>query len=439
VTGGIRVAFGNGTGGLSGSADWTGLSDAVQCFHATFNGGVSEGFVNGVSIGAPVVASGSIPSALYASTAPVLIGANLAAGVAGSFLGAPIGSAKIYNTVLTADEVLTNFNSQRSLYGAWGKYLATVNSFYESTQTIDQSSYIETNVGARWEIVTDASSIDVESFTSLIQARNAIAKIGYRINGGAWASFGPSTQDTSSIETIALPAGSNAVEFINGIQTTEGTSNVDGTWVQSVSPSPGTTSFTSVVATNLANQLVIYGDSITAGGNATNLPYEGYPIVLRDAISNPVTVEAWGYRTLYEDCNTAGLIDTFVAKLAAVSPTSIWLAIGTNDYALNKQSAANFETMYAALLADLVVALPSTKIYCASPVHRTSEVANTFGDTTGDYRTAISNAVTTTADADVTYVDTSAWLVDGDLDDGVHPTTAGHAIMASQIQTALGL
>ena len=101
------------------------------------------------------------------------------------------------------------------------------------------------------------------------------------------------------------------------------------------------------------------------------------------------------------------------------------------------KASKSFESQYEELLTDLTTALPSAKIYCASPIHRTDESANSFGDTTGDYRTAISNAVTTIADADVLYVDTSSWLGDSDLADGIHPTTAGHAIMASEIASTI--
>lgn len=307
--------------------------------------------------------------------------------------------------------------------------------FTETTGTTRQSEYIQTSVAANWSMSTDASKVVINGFTNYPIGSIGLAKLGYRINGGAWSNLGPSAVGAFQ-GVITMPSGTNTLEIINGSQSKSG-STVIGTWVESAYPSDGSVFTADTNPSNEANQIILYGDSITAGGNSTNRPYEGYGVVLRGLVSNPVTHEAWGQRTLNDDCSTAGAIDTFVAKIAAVTPTIVWLGIGTNDYGLAAQTAASFEAQYDALLADLVVALPSAKIYCATPIHRTVETANGLGDTLGDYRTAISNAVTTIADADVTFVDTSAWLVDGDLDDGVHPTTAGHVIMAAQIDSVL--
>ena len=316
---------------------------------------------------------------------------------------------------------------------------ASATSFTNTTATVVENDYISTSVGAKWTIQTDASYLFADTYTNYDQSSIANSTIGYRINGGSWRKFGADATDSEARKKISLGSGTNTIQFSNGSQR-KPASTIQGGWMKRVWLSSDATTTTEVnKGVNLSNQMVIYGDSITAGGNARNRPYGGYAQVLDDAMTDPVTVEAWGFRTLFDDCETAGDIDTFVAKIAAVSPTRVWLAIGTNDYGLESQSAADFETMYAALLADLVVALPSAEIFCASPIHRTDESANSFGDTLGDYRTAISNAVTTTADVDVTYVDTSSWLDSDDLDDGIHPTTAGHVIMATNVQSEIGL
>ena len=308
--------------------------------------------------------------------------------------------------------------------------------FSLTTTPTQKSDHVETSVGASWIVQTDASSVTANATTSYTASNVASAKIGYRINGGSWSNFGPSTSPSSFSSVISLPSGTNNIEFINGSKSRP-SSNILGTFIQSAVPSDDVSVFKVLSGANLANQCVVYGDSITAGGNATNRPYEGYPILLRELVSNPVTVEAYGWRALNDDCSTSGDIDSFVSKIAAVSPSIVWLAIGTNDYGLSRQSASSFESQYEELLTDLTTALPSAKIYCASPIHRTDESANSFGNTTGDYRTAISNAVTTIADANVTYVDTSSWLGDSDLEDGVHPTTAGHAIMAAELASTI--
>lgn len=114
------------------------------------------------------------------------------------------------------------------------------------------------------------------------------------------------------------------------------------------------------------------------------------------------------------------------------------MAIGTNDYGLNRQNATNFGIAYAATLDDLHTALPLARIYCQTPIVRGTETANTFGNTTGDYRSQI----TTICDARsswATSVDGSAFLTTSNLADGVHPNTAGHAIYALAVNNVLAV
>jgi lysophospholipase L1-like esterase len=133
----------------------------------------------------------------------------------------------------------------------------------------------------------------------------------------------------------------------------------------------------------------------------------------------------------------------FVSKLGSVYPGAdiIWLAIGTNDYGLNKWSAANFGYAYAALLDALHVRFPTATIYTQTPIQRTVETANTFGDTLPNYRTQITTAQAARAAWCTLVVGTGAtWpQAPGDLDDGVHPTDAGHLKYANSVKTVLGL
>jgi hypothetical protein len=62
----------------------------------------------------PLTVSAHTQVPIAATTAPVELGAST---VLGQYSSRKIGSAKIYNTALTAAEVLTNYNTQKSLYG----------------------------------------------------------------------------------------------------------------------------------------------------------------------------------------------------------------------------------------------------------------------------------------------------------------------------------
>jgi lysophospholipase L1-like esterase len=161
-------------------------------------------------------------------------------------------------------------------------------------------------------------------------------------------------------------------------------------------------------------------------------------------LAGGLAVEGWGYRSLYDDTVDAPTRAAFIAKLVAAysALTVIWLAMGTNDYGLNTQNAANFETRYGALLDDLHAAYPAATIYAQTPIERVSEVANGSGNTLGDYRAAIANAQATRAGfcTLVNGTDVAFPQQPGDLDvDGIHPTTAGQAKYATAVRAILGI
>jgi hypothetical protein len=74
----------------------------------TFSLGTVKVYVDTVD----TTVTGTAPSAIYVSEYPVTLGAYNN----GNPLDRKIGSAKIYNRALTADEVLTNYDTQKSLY-----------------------------------------------------------------------------------------------------------------------------------------------------------------------------------------------------------------------------------------------------------------------------------------------------------------------------------
>jgi hypothetical protein len=109
----VALNLGTATGTFGGQRYWAGLPDSIGQLLITFNGGTLEAFWNGVSLGAGALSTGTIPPIIYAGTAIATIGAFSS----GSNPSAKkLGSAKIYNRALTADEVLTNYNTQKSLY-----------------------------------------------------------------------------------------------------------------------------------------------------------------------------------------------------------------------------------------------------------------------------------------------------------------------------------
>src|SRR5690606_23878028 len=129
---------------------------------------------------------------------------------------------------------------------------------------------------------------------------------------------------------------SKTVEVISGLESKPG-GTVIGSFVDSVTY-PDAYTF-SVSTPTVGDRLLVYGDSISVGGNATNPESQGYIPLLRNTYSRRVMLEGWGYRSLHEDTNTSGLRSAFVSRMASYTPNTVWMAIGTNDYGLNKWNA----------------------------------------------------------------------------------------------------
>lgn len=293
---------------------------------------------------------------------------------------------------------------------------------------------------ARLRFQTDATTVDLDIVSDIFGNYPTFAKIGVLVNGAVHATITASAAAMTRY-TQSLPAGSGkVVEFITGLQSRP-IAAILGTFIR-MATFPQNTN-TALQAGPAGDKLLIYGDSIPVGANATDPATEGWPALLSDDWIGQTIVEAFGFRALRDDAVDTAARSAFVSKIASQSPATIWLAIGTNDYGLNKWSAASFGTAYAALLDDLHTALPSATIYCQTPILRVApavETANGSGSTLGNYRTQIGTAVATRGPW--------AILVDGTLilsagpnydADGIHPTTAGHATYYASAKATLGL
>lgn len=290
-----------------------------------------------------------------------------------------------------------------------------------------------TSAFAHVDFQTTATSMDVSAFNNLYGYFPGDTEVGVYVNGEYNQSIEFSSAGVHAA-AIALPAGDKAVSLVNGLQSYPA-GEVVGTFVQSLTANAPLTPITPPPS----NRLLIYGDSISVGGNSSTPTRDGWVPLLRKGMwPDSVALEGWGHRSLWADAATAPARAAFVAKLAAYAPARIWLAIGTNDYGLNKWSAASFGTAYAALLDGLHAALPSATIFCQTPLLRTTETANGSGSTLGDYRTQIATAVSTRT-AYATLVDGTAIMTTASLADGIHPTTAGHVLYASAVIAELGI
>ena len=316
-------------------------------------------------------------------------------------------------------------------------YRATATMMYDNGYNIDRTNYIEVSVFSRWIFHTTATRLWCKVVCDLYGSFPGYSKVGVVIDGAYTATFTCTAAGINTF-TLDLAVGTKTVELITGL-VDNGTGTHLGTWLFAAYLSGGVRVIEA--APSAANRLVIYGDSIAVGAAATTPVQSGWPILVRDDYDGSTMLEAWGARSLNDNCATAGARTTFAALLAAYNPARVWLAIGTNDYGLDKWSAADFGTAYADLLDKLHVALPSATAYCQTPIERTDESANGFGDTLGDYRTQINTAVSTRGPWAILVDGTGAAFpqAPGDLADGLHPTTAGHAKYRTAVEAELGI
>lgn len=303
--------------------------------------------------------------------------------------------------------------------------------------TADDGGYYNVGAGAKWKWTTAARRMEVDVYATV--ADKALM-VGVRVYDGVtcrdyWGSA-PQAGVVSTI-TIPLPAGAaKTVELI-----------VPGQYAVSAGGAPlGVYPMRvrfDAVATALApdtpaNRLVIYGDSIAAGGVAISHSHFGYAGLMKKGSSfggyaGRVTLVAHGYRRLTDDCASGGAQTAFAAALLALSPTKIVLAIGSNDHSVVPNvPVATFSAQYAGLLDAIHAASGSMPIVCVSPILRgvSSEVANSLSETMSQFRTAISSAVSARSGWSVppAYVDGSAICTFADLGDAVHPHTTAHRV-----------
>ena len=294
------------------------------------------------------------------------------------------------------------------------------------TPTYAEGSAFSTST---WD--TSATSVDVDYVSNIFPSYPAFASVSVYIDGSFYSST--DCPASSGTLTLSLPAGAKRVQILNGAQSLINNS-VTGTWVTSATFNAAATP---VVPVN--SGVVVYGDSITIGQASTPVGDKAWTMLVRKAKSDhQVSLEAWGSRSLFDDASSSYRQSAFVKNIVGFNPSVIWLAIGTNDYGLNKWGAASFGAAYGQILDALHAAIPSAVIYAQTPLLRTVESANGSGSTLQNYRDQIASAVSTRT-AYATLVDGTAIMTTAGLSDGVHPTTAGHALYASYVRSTLGI
>jgi lysophospholipase L1-like esterase len=271
---------------------------------------------------------------------------------------------------------------------------------------------------------TDAASLSVDVFNTTPDGLNASADISIEDPSGI-KTYKLQSGESTIVHT--MPAGKKHVTITSGGQAKRN-GEIRGVFINKISFDG-----IAIPIEKPYKRLVVFGDSLAAGGSVDNPSAEAWPVLLRKHYS--VMVEAYGYRALYDDVSTPTKRAELIAKISAWTPDFIWLAIGTNDHTFGQWSAEEFGQAYAAMLDAIHSSSPQALVFAQSPILQENESANLFGDDLESYRQQIAAACVARA-AWCIFVDgkDSAFPQPEELDkDGVHLTTQSSAKYAEAV------
>lgn len=159
--------------------------------------------------------------------------------------------------------------------------------------------------------------------------------------------------------------------------------------------------------------------------------------IIGDSISNGSSTEWVHYLGVEDATNHAVSSQTIVSHMAAQvaaaandNAKTIIIALGTNDD--NAGNMATLQATYEAGIVALRASNPRATIYSMNVLPKWTDNTGATPVDKSNIRTAIAAACTAQS---ITCWDTftSPWITAAQTSDGVHPTSAGHAAIASQV------
>lgn len=273
------------------------------------------------------------------------------------------------------------------------------------------------SAGSEWHFKYNDTYLGIRVNPTLYGTFPQFTQISIIIDGEHWQT--DFFTDTS-LHEYTLPAGSKIVQLIESVISKP--SNIIGTFITEVKLN--SYKFTKINESSVSEKVVFLGDSITVGANADTPSLEGYPYLFKYQSNKEVGVLGYGYGTVKDFAETTPKITATVAHITemfsnVVTTKTLLIALGTNDFALDSTPAATLKVWFGNLLDAINTADSDIDIHCLSPLIRSSD-----GALLDQYRTDIGDLCSTRDYC--THIAGKTILTTGDLDDGVHPTTAGH-------------
>ncbi len=249
----------------------------------------------------------------------------------------------------------------------------------------------------------------------------------------------PTGTGTLAWFSINVGAGTHSVTLVSG-QTSRPSATILGSWVVAVA---GINLSVSKLTTG--RRLIWYADSLISACS-TQQGNNDLVAKFRAVYPGRVSCEAYGFRAAFDDTTDTALTNRITRHAADSSVIDLVCMIGTNDYGLNKQTAANFQTQIGTRFASINTALGSKlrMIWAVTPPTRGTESANGLGSTCGNYRTSITNAAS--GKAYVTVIDgtsfglnTSTDYIETPASSALHFNDTGAGKVFTGIRTPMGV
>ncbi len=238
--------------------------------------------------------------------------------------------------------------------------------------------------------------------------------------------------DDQTLPTWSTTGGSRMWTVRSGVQ---GTSEVTGAFIRAIYLPFCEFSVRPITTTKV---LLMVGDSILQGNNATNLLLQAGVMRVRAQYGGTTVLSAYSGRQFFTDANTTALQKAFAQKLAQVHPAVLWMQLGFNDWFTAAWTAANFGTAYAAFLDFFHTASPETIVVCQSPTVYTNEAAlNANSETLPNFRSQISTAASSASRVPWCFYDNGLGALyptaTGLAQDGIHLSTDGQGLYGQAI------
>lgn len=250
------------------------------------------------------------------------------------------------------------------------------------TRTVTQTIfYLDSSALAYGIYETEATSVSIDIYNTTPDGLNHSADISIEDSSGI------KTYKLESGESTivhALPSGKKQVTITSGGQSKRN-AEIRGVFINKI-----TFDGSAVQIEPPYKRLVVYGDSLAAGGSVDNPSAEAWPVLLRKHYS--VIVEAYGYRALYDDAFTSAKRTEFASKISVSRPDFVWLAIGANDHTFGQWSAQDFGKAYTETLDAIHSTSPQALIFAQSPIRQANEEPNPLGESLESYRQQIATA-----------------------------------------------